>query len=32
MMDPNAIDPNESVDARPKADNVGYFGCVGGLC
>ena len=26
IKDPNAIDPSESVDARPKDDNVGWDG------
>lgn len=32
MRDPNAIDPKESVDARPKAESVGCFGCTWKLC
>ncbi len=26
IKDPKAMDPNDSVDARPKADKVGCFG------
>ena len=26
IREPNAIDPRERVDARPKADKVGCFG------
>jgi hypothetical protein len=27
IKEPNAIEPRESVDARPKAERVGFFGC-----
>jgi hypothetical protein len=27
IKDPNAIEPRESVDARPNAERVGCFGC-----
>ena len=27
MRDPKVMDPNESVDALPKAESVGCFGC-----